>query len=78
MGAFFRPKRMKDPKIGELSVSQLQQIIRQTVHETVAEMMLEMSLAAERERFLDQQLELEMLDYLNSLPLSYDSQRYDD
>jgi hypothetical protein len=78
MGAEICPRLMRNPKIAELTVSQLQQMIRQTVHETVAEMMLEVSLEAERERVLDQQLEVEMLDYLNSLPLSHVQARYDD
>lgn len=60
---------MSDPKIKDLTVSQLQSLIRQTVHEAVAEAMLELSLAT-----IDgprAPLEAEMLDYLRSLPVSF-------
>jgi len=66
---------MSDPKIKDLTVSQLQHLIRQTVHEAVAEAMLELSLASSADA--SEVLEAEMLDYLRSLPLSLASSRDD-
>jgi len=60
---------MSDPKIKDLTVSQLQTLIRQTVHEAVAEAMLELSLATADTPHSP--LEVEMLDYLRSLPVSF-------
>jgi L-aminopeptidase/D-esterase-like protein len=60
---------MSDPKIKDLTVSQLQNLIRQTVHEAVAEAMLELSLAATDGPYTPP--EAEMLDYLRSLPVSF-------
>jgi recombinational DNA repair protein RecR len=56
---------MKDPKISELTVSQLKRLIRSTVQEAVAEVIIEFSAAAE----VDAQLsyEAEMVDYLRSI-----------
>ncbi len=56
---------MKDPKISELTVSQLKRLIRRTVQEAVAEVIIEFSAAAE----VDAQLtyEAEMVDYLRSI-----------
>lgn len=53
-----------DPKISELTVSQLQALIRRTVQEAVAEVIIEFSMAAE----MDAQLtyEAEMADYLRA------------
>jgi|GEM_PF-3069627 len=53
-----------DPKISELTVSQLQTLIRRTVQEAVAEVIIEFSMAAE----MDAQLtyEAEMADYLRA------------
>lgn len=55
----------KDPKISELTVSQLKQLIRKTVQEAVAEVIIEFSVAAE----MDAQItyEAEMADYLRSI-----------
>ncbi|MCS6836346.1 MAG: hypothetical protein NZ750_10050 [Anaerolineae bacterium] len=60
---------MSDLKIKDLTVSQLQTLIRQTVHEAVAEAMLELSLATIDEPRMP--LEAEMLEYLRSLPVSF-------
>ena len=55
----------KDPKISELTVSQLQHLIRKTVQEAVAEVIIEFSVAAE----MDAQItyEAEMAEYLRSI-----------
>jgi recombinational DNA repair protein RecR len=53
---------MNDPKISELTVSQLQQLIRSTVQEAVAEVIIEFNAAAEYEERL--QYEAEMTDFL--------------
>jgi hypothetical protein len=55
---------MYDPKISELTVSELQELIRSTVQEAVAEVIIEFSLAAE----LDEQLarEAEMTDLIRN------------
>lgn len=55
----------KDPKISELTVSQLKHLIRKTVQEAVAEVIIEFSVAAE----MDAQItyEAEMADYLRSI-----------
>lgn len=55
---------MIDPKISELTVSQLQELIRSTVQEAVAEVILEFSAAAEVEDRL--QFEADVVDYLRS------------
>jgi hypothetical protein len=49
---------MSDPKISELTVSQLQSLIRETVQEAVAEVMLEFHLAAEMEAQMTYEAEL--------------------
>ena len=55
----------KDPKISELTVSQLKHLIRKTVQEAVAEVIIEFSVAAE----MDAQItyEAEMAEYLRSI-----------
>lgn len=55
---------MYDPKISELTVSELQELIRNTVQEAVAEVIIEFSIAAE----LDEQMarEAEMTDLLRN------------
>jgi len=55
---------MNDPKISELTVSELQDLIRETVQEAVAEVIIEFSIAAE----IDEQIqrEAEMTDLLRS------------
>jgi hypothetical protein len=55
---------MKDPKISELTVSQLQTLIRETVQEAVAEVMIEFNAAAEMEARLT--YEAELTDYLRA------------
>lgn len=55
---------MNDTKISELTVSQLQQIIRNTVQEAVAEVMIEFNAAAEYEERL--RYEADMTDFLRS------------
>lgn len=55
---------MNDPKISELTVSQLQKLIRETVQEAVAEVIIEFSLAAELQEQLEQ--EAEIADFLRS------------
>ena len=55
---------MNDPKISELTVSQLQQLIRETVQEAVAEVIIELNAMAEAEEQL--RLEAEMTDYLRA------------
>ena len=54
-----------DPKISDLTVSQLQELIRQTVQEAVAEVLIEFSIAAEADARITE--EAEMMDYLRSL-----------
>ena len=54
-----------DPKIADLTVSQLQTLIRKTVQEAVAEVLIEFSIAAEEDARITQ--EAEMLDYLRTL-----------
>ncbi|MCA9885472.1 MAG: hypothetical protein KC546_04055 [Anaerolineae bacterium] len=56
---------MKDPKISDLTVSQLKHLIRKTVQEAVAEVIIEFSVAAE----MDAQItyEAEMAEYLRSI-----------
>ena len=55
---------MSEPKISDLTVSQLQKLIRETVQEAVAEVMIEFSIAAE----MDEQVayEAELNDYLRN------------
>ena len=55
---------MNEQKVSDLTVSQLQEIIRQTVQEAVAEVIIELNVMAEAE----QQIEMEaaMTDYLRS------------
>lgn len=55
---------MIDPKISELTVSQLQELIRSTVQEAVAEVILEFNAAAEVDDRL--QFEADVTDYLRS------------
>lgn len=55
---------MNDPKISELTVSQLQQLIRETVQEAVAEVIIEFNAMAEAEEQL--RYEAEMADYLRA------------
>jgi hypothetical protein len=54
-----------DPKIADLTVSQLQQLIRQTVQEAVAEVLIEFSIAAEADARITE--EADMMDYLRTL-----------
>jgi Asp-tRNA(Asn)/Glu-tRNA(Gln) amidotransferase B subunit len=56
---------LDDPRIADLTVSQLQQLIRQTVQEAVAEVLIEFSIAAEADARITE--EAEMLDYLRTL-----------
>jgi len=62
-----------DPKISELTISQLQQIIHKTVQEAVAEVIIEFSAVAEAEEQI--RYEAEMTDYLRAtmqgLPLHH-------
>ena len=53
---------MRDPKISDLTVSQLENLIRKTVQEAVAEVIIEFSAAAELDAQL--QYEAEMADFL--------------
>lgn len=55
---------MKDPKISELTVSQLQGLIKETVQEAVAEVLIEINAIAEAENELI--AEAEMAEYLKS------------
>ncbi|MDQ7036507.1 MAG: hypothetical protein Q9P01_17245 [Anaerolineae bacterium] len=55
---------MNDPKISELTVSQLQKLIRQTVQEAVAEVIIEFNVMAEAEEQI--RMEAAMTDYLRS------------
>lgn len=55
---------MHDPKISELTVSELQELIRATVQEAVAEVIIEFSMAAELEEQLTR--EAEMTDLIRS------------
>ena len=63
---------MNDPKISELTVSQLQTLIRQTVQEAVAEVIIEFNAMAEAEEQL--RMEAAMADYLRTTiqGLNYD------
>jgi hypothetical protein len=54
-----------DPKISDLTVSQLQELIRQTVQEAVAEVLIEFSIAAEADARITE--EAEMMDYLRTI-----------
>lgn len=54
-----------DPKIADLTVSQLQELIRQTVQEAVAEVLIEFSIAAEADARITE--EADMMDYLRTL-----------
>ena len=49
---------MKDLKVSDLSVSQLQQLIRETVQEAVAEVLIEFNAIAEAEEQLRVEAEL--------------------
>ena len=51
-----------DPKLSELTVSQFQKLVRETVQEAVAEVIIEFSAVAEAEEQL--RYEAEMADYL--------------
>lgn len=55
---------MKDPKISELTVSQLKRLIKKTVQEAVAEVLIEINAIAEAEDELI--AEAEMAEYLKS------------
>ncbi len=63
---------MKDPKISELTVSQLKRLIKETVQEAVAEVLIEINAIAEAED--DLLAEAEMAEYLKAsiqgLPLT--------
>lgn len=56
--------QMNDPKISELTVSELQKLIRQTVQEAVAEVIIEFNAVAEAEEQI--RMEAAMTDYLRS------------
>lgn len=57
---------MNEPKVSDLTISQLQKLIRETVQEAVAEVMIEFSIAAEMDERVTYEAELN--DYLrNSL-----------
>ena len=53
---------MNDPKISELTVSQLQRLIRETVQEAVAEVIIEINAIAQAED--DLEVEAELAEYL--------------
>lgn len=55
---------MKEPKIADLTVSQFQKLIRETVQEAVAEVMIEFSIAAEMDERVE--YEAELTDYLRN------------
>lgn len=55
---------MKDPKISELTVSQLRRLIKATVQEAVAEVLIEINAIAEAEEKL--QSEAEMAEFLKT------------
>ena len=57
-------KSMKDTRISELTVSELQALIRETVHEAVAEVLIEFHAIAEAEEQL--RMEAELTDYLRT------------
>ena len=61
---FYPRQHMNDPKISELTVSELQKLIRQTVQEAVAEVIIEFNVMAEAEEQL--RMEAAMTDYLRS------------
>lgn len=69
-----------NPKISDLTVSELQQLIRETVQEAVAEVIIEFSMAAEAEERL--QYEADMTDYLRTslqgLPVPMGAVKIDD
>lgn len=53
---------MNDPKISDLTISELQTLIRETVQEAVAEVIVEFSIAAEIDEQITREAELtEML-----------------
>lgn len=59
----------KDPKITDLTVSQLQRLIRRTVHQAVAEVIIEMSAVRQMEEADLVEYEAELNEYLQqSLP----------
>lgn len=55
---------MNDPKISDLTVSQLKALIKETVQESVAEVIIEINAIAEAED--DFIVEAEMADYLKT------------
>jgi hypothetical protein len=55
---------MKDERIADLTVSQLQALIKKTVQEAVAEVLVEFSIAAELEAEIE--VQAEMTDFLRS------------
>ena len=55
---------MKDPRISELTVSQLKRLIRETVQEAVAEVLIEINAIAEAED--DLLVEAEMTEFLKA------------
>lgn len=49
---------MNDPKISELTVSQLQKLIKETVQEAIAEVLIEINAIAEAEEQIEAEAEL--------------------
>lgn len=69
---------IKDPKISELTVSQLKRLIRETVQEAVAEVIIEVNAIAQAEEEDDDDADL--ADFLHHLSFAemMDSTRLDD
>lgn len=69
-----------DAKVTDLTIAELQQLIRETVQQAVAEVLIEFNAAAEADAQL--RYEAEMTDYLRTnmqgLDLSSDEPRLDD
>lgn len=63
-------KAIKDPKVAELTVSQLQRLIRKTVQQAVAEVIVEMSAIREMEDADLIEYEAELSEYLQGNLLS--------
>lgn len=70
----------KEPKVSDLTISELQRLIRETVQEAVAEVIVEFNVAAEMEERLN--LEAEVNDYLRAslhgIPAASYSAKLDD
>lgn len=55
---------LNDPKVSELTVSQLQQLIRSTVQEAVTEVIIEINARVEAEELI--QIEAEMNEFIRA------------